>query len=182
MLGSNRVRQEIAPSEGYEESLPVVELVGERATEQRYLAQAQKNEATLIVLDKQWRELPADLPHMQARITEERREHLNLLTDAEKGPTVLLKLTEVFMLRLGIAKPGLGYGWVSDRPAAMALLETDGMCMLLRLRRHCPDLLLLRCGAMRGCSRCRRTMRVMVGWVGGVAHDYAAGGCSVFAV
>lgn len=126
MLGSNRVRQEIAPSEGYEESLPVVKLVGERATEQRYLAQAQKNEATLIVLDKQWRELPADLPHMQARITEERREHLNLLTDAEKGPTVLLKLTEVFMLRLGIAKPGLGYGWVSDRPAAMALLETDG--------------------------------------------------------
>ena len=30
VLESNRVRQEIAPSEGYEEPLPVVELVGER--------------------------------------------------------------------------------------------------------------------------------------------------------
>ena len=79
------------------------------------MAQAQKNEATLIVLDKQWRELPADLPHMQARITGERREHLNLLTDADNGRTVLLKPREVFMLR-----------WVSDRPAVMALLETDG--------------------------------------------------------
>ena len=108
----------------------VVELLNRGQNERgqsdmRYLARAQKNEGTLVLLDGLFRELPADVPHMLVQVSGERQEHLTLLTEADNGRTVEMKPGEVFLMRLR-NDPKTGKIWSSNRPRSMALVETGG--------------------------------------------------------
>ena len=102
---------------------PMVELLNRTSEDMRFMARAQRNVGTLVLLDKDLEEYPADLPHMLMQTSGERQEQLQLLTEADDGRTVEMKPGEVFLLRLPLGRDA-GYIWTSDRPASMALLET----------------------------------------------------------
>jgi hypothetical protein len=88
-----------------------------------YFATAHDNQGTLLLLDPQFHELPADVPHSIARITGNRQQRMVFLTEADSGRTIDMKPGEVFLLRLK-GNPRTQSVWTSNRPAAMALLET----------------------------------------------------------
>jgi hypothetical protein len=88
-----------------------------------YFATAHDNQGTLLLLDPQFQELPADVPHSIARITGNRQQRMVFLTEADSGRTIDMKPGEVFLLRLK-GNPRTQSVWTSNRPASMALLET----------------------------------------------------------
>jgi predicted secreted protein len=88
-----------------------------------YFASAPDNQGTLLLLDSQFHELPADVPHSIARITGNRQQKMIFLTEADSGRTIDMKPGEVFLLRLK-GNPRTQSLWTSNRPASMALLET----------------------------------------------------------
>jgi hypothetical protein len=85
---------------------------------------ARDNEGTLIILDNELRELPGNVPHTLARVIGSRQRNVAFLSEADDGRTVELKPGEVFLLRLR-ENPKTGAMWISDRPEAMALMESD---------------------------------------------------------
>jgi hypothetical protein len=103
----------------------VVQLASGRTGELEYFERVERNEGELVLLDQQLHELPGDVPHRLGRVTGDHQLHMVFLTEADDGRTLELKPGEVFEVRLETKKPA-GYLWTSDRPPAMALLETGG--------------------------------------------------------
>jgi NlpE N-terminal domain len=102
----------------------ILDLRDARRADDTFLTSAHDNEGTLIVLDSELRELPANVPHTLARVTGNRQRNVAFLSEADDGRTVELRPGEVFLLRLkGNSKTGAM--WTSDRPEAMALMESD---------------------------------------------------------
>jgi NlpE N-terminal domain len=102
----------------------ILDLRDVRRGDDTFLTSAHDNEGTLIVLDSEFRELPPDVPHTLTRVTGNRQRNIAFLSEADDGRTVDLRPGEVFLLRLkGNAKTGAM--WTSDRPEAMALMESD---------------------------------------------------------
>jgi hypothetical protein len=87
-------------------------------------ASVHDNQGTLLLLDAQFNELPADIPHSISRITGNRQHNMIFLTEADNGRTIDMKPGEVFLLRLK-GNPRTQSLWTSNRPADMALLETE---------------------------------------------------------
>lgn len=102
----------------------ILDLRDARRGDDTFLTSAYDNAGTLIILDNELRELPGNVPHTLARVTGNRQRNVAFLSEADDGRTVELKPSEVFLLRLrGNLKTGAM--WISDRPDAMALMESD---------------------------------------------------------
>jgi hypothetical protein len=110
----------VAPGEAL-----VVELESGRPDGRLYFARAERNGGELVQLDAKLRELAANVPHTLTRVSGDHQMQTLLLGEGDDGRTLELKAGEVFLLRLRTGMPA-GYTWSSDRPASMALLETDG--------------------------------------------------------
>jgi len=119
---TNGVWSEI-PDPGPEGHGWVVELANGRSQGLQYFERVEKNDGELVLLDAQLHELPGDLPHKLGRVTGDHQLRMVLLTEGDDGRTVEMRPGEVFAVRLETKRPA-GYTWTSDRPAAMALLET----------------------------------------------------------
>lgn len=102
----------------------ILDLRDARRGDETFLTSAHDNEGTLIVLDGELRELPVNVPHTLARVTGNRQRNIAFLSEVDDGRTVELKPGEVFLLRLR-GNPKTGAMWSSDRPEAMALMESD---------------------------------------------------------
>ena len=102
----------------------ILDLRDARRGDDTFLTSAHDNEGTLIILDSELHELPGNVPHTLARVTGSRQRNIAFLSEADDGRTVELKPGEVFLLRLR-GNPKTGTMWTSDRPEAMALMESD---------------------------------------------------------
>ena len=102
----------------------ILDLRDARRGDDTFLTTARDNEGTLIILDNELRELPGNVPHTLARVIGSRQRNVAFLSEADDGRTVELKPGEVFLLRLR-ENPKTGAMWISDRPEAMALMESD---------------------------------------------------------
>ena len=116
--------ESLAPDNGRDDEVRwLIQLSSGRPTDREFFERTERHQDQLLVLDSQQHELPADLPHKLGRVSGEHQLHMVSLSEADNGRTLELKPGEVFVLRLETRKPA-GYSWTSNRPAAMALLET----------------------------------------------------------